>query len=65
MSVIEETTHKGFPKPHQGNQLRADVERLRTALDMLDTYLHEQRARVPFVLADGTETTIECVITHG
>lgn len=37
MPVTQTTTNRGYPKPHPSNTLQDDVQRLRTALDSIDT----------------------------
>jgi hypothetical protein len=37
MTVNQTTATRNYPKPHPSNELQVDVERLRTALDAIDT----------------------------
>lgn len=37
MTVNQTTSTRAYPKPHPSNELQVDVERLRTALDAIDT----------------------------
>lgn len=61
--INQKTPYMKFPLPHPDNLLEDDVLRMRTALTNIDGLLwllHSpvSMPRFPFVLADGTETTI-------